>query len=89
MIVRNYYKIAGIQNTNLHTLRKTEGARLIQANVDIYRVSKFLGHSSVTVTERHYVDLLSEDYQEIARIMDGQLVDIDALYMRSMETKTD
>ena len=27
-------------------------------------------HSSVTVTERHYVDLLQEDYQEIAQIME-------------------
>lgn len=88
MIVRKYYKIAGIQNTNLHTLRKTEGARLIQANVDIYRVSKFLGHSSVTVTERHYVDLLSDDYQDIAQINENALKS-DALYMRSKQTKTD
>ncbi|MBA7531810.1 Tyrosine recombinase XerC [subsurface metagenome] len=88
MIVRKIYPLAGIQDANLHTLRKTAGVLLIQAGVDIYRVSKFLGHSSVTVTERHYVDLLREDYQEIARIMDGQLNN-DALYMRSMQTKTD
>lgn len=88
MIVRKYYSLAGIQSANLHTLRKTAGASLIQAGVDIYRVSKFLGHSSVTVTERHYVDLLQEDYQEIARIMEHQLqnrVDIVSI----LETKTD
>ena len=43
----------GIPDANLHTLRKTAGARLIQKGVDIYRVSKFLGHSSVIVTEKH------------------------------------
>ena len=44
-----------------------------QEGVDIYRVSKFLGHSSVTVTEKHYVDLLKQDYQDIARIMENHL----------------
>jgi integrase/recombinase XerD len=73
LIVRKHYPLAGIQTANLHTLRKTAGALLIQADVDIYRVSKFLGHSSVTVTERHYVDLLREDYHDLAQIMAGQL----------------
>ena len=72
-IVRKYYPLAGIFEADLHTLRKTAGALLIQADVDIYRVSKFLGHSSVTVTERHYVDLLKQDYQDIARIMENKL----------------
>ena len=88
MIVRKYFRLAGIQNASLHTLRKTAGARLIQANVDIYRVSKFLGHSSVTVTERHYVDLLRENYQDIAQISESELRKR-ALYVRSTETKTD
>ena len=67
---------------------KSAGARLIQANVDIYRVSKFLGHSSVTVTERHYVDLLRENYQDIAKISEAELKKR-ALYVRSKQTKTD
>ena len=56
--------------------------------MDIYRVSKFLGHSSVTVTERHYVDLLRENYQDIAQISESELKKR-ALYVRSTETKTD
>ena len=71
LIVRKYYAKAGIIGADLHTLRKTAGARLIQKGVDIYRVSKFLGHSSVTVTERHYVDLLKQDYLQIAEIMES------------------
>jgi len=71
-IVRKYFPQAGIFEADLHTLRKTAGALLIQEGVDIYRVSKFLGHSSVTVTERHYVDLLKQDYQDLARIMESK-----------------
>ena len=37
--------------------------------VDIYRVSKWLGHSSVAVTEKHYVDLLQSEYDDIAVLM--------------------
>ena len=88
LVVRKVYPKAGIHNANLHTLRKTAGALLIQAGVDSYRVSKFLGHSSVTVTERHYVDLLHEDYQEIAQIMEGQL-EKRAQIVCTMQNKTD
>lgn len=88
MIVRKYYSLAGIQGANLHTLRKTAGALLIQEGVDIYRVSKFLGHNSVQVTERHYIDLLRQDYYDISRILENR-VKSDADMMPILETKTD
>jgi len=60
-----YYKIAGIKNANVHVLRKTFGSLLIQKNLaDIFMVSKLLGHSSVRVTESHYVDLLKENVEK-------------------------
>jgi len=65
-MAEKYYKLAKIENANLHTLRKTCGSILIQQGLDIYRVSKWLGHSSVAVTEKHYVDLLQSEYQDIA-----------------------
>ncbi|MBC8401087.1 MAG: site-specific integrase [Candidatus Marinimicrobia bacterium] len=68
-IVKKYYEKSDIDNASVHTLRKTCGAMLIQAGVDIYRVSKWLGHSSVTVTERHYVDLLQSDYEDLSRLL--------------------
>ncbi|MBT7939581.1 MAG: tyrosine-type recombinase/integrase, partial [Candidatus Marinimicrobia bacterium] len=53
---------AGIKDANVHVLRKTFGSLLIQKQLaDIYVVSKLLGHSSVKVTETHYVDLLKEN----------------------------
>jgi len=57
-----YYKAAGILNANVHVLRKTFGSILIQKQLaDIYMVSKLLGHSSVKVTETHYIDLMKEN----------------------------
>jgi integrase/recombinase XerD len=67
---RRLFHTAKIPDANLHTLRKTAGARLIQKGVDIYRVSKFLGHSSVKVTEKHYVDLLEVDYQDMSDLLE-------------------
>ena len=68
-IIRKYYQRASVKNSSVHTLRKTCGSLLIQNGVDIYRVSKWLGHSSVAVTEKHYVDLLQSEYDDIAVLM--------------------
>ena len=72
--LRDYYKAAGIKNANLHTLRKTFGSLLIQEGfADIYKVSKLLGHSSVKVTERHYIHLMDENYQSSVNELDEVL----------------
>ena len=68
--MKKYYKIAGIKNASVHTLRKICGAILIQIGVDIYRVSKWLGHSTVSVTEKHYIDLLKSDYEDLSLLLD-------------------
>ena len=62
--LRDYYKKAKIKDATLHTLRKTFGSLLLQDGyADIYTISKLLGHSSVKVTEQHYIYLLDENYQ--------------------------
>lgn len=62
--IQKYYKEANIEGANLHSLRKTFGSLLLQyGNVDLYTVSKLLGHGSVTTTEKYYVDLLDENYR--------------------------
>lgn len=75
--LRDYYREADIENANLHTLRKTFGSLLIQEGyADIYMVSKLLGHSSLRVTERHYIHLLEEDYQSSIDGLDGIFKDL-------------
>jgi integrase/recombinase XerD len=44
-----------------HVLRHTYGTRWLQAGGDIYKLSRILGHASVSVTEAHYVHLLKDD----------------------------
>jgi integrase len=70
-----YQKIATAAEieTTVHDLRRTCGAWLIQAGVDIYQVSKYLRHSSVTVTEKYYVDILPSDLSNIATKMGRQI----------------
>jgi hypothetical protein len=49
----------GIKNARFHDLRRTFGYNLIKQGRPIYEVSKLLGHSSVTTTERHYAPILT------------------------------
>lgn len=42
-----------LPDVTLHTLRHTCASRLVQAGMDLYRVKEWLGHSSITVTQRY------------------------------------
>lgn len=44
-----------------HCLRNNFAKRCLMNGMDIYTLSKLLGHSSVTVTEQAYLDLTDED----------------------------
>ena len=56
------------QEVSLHTLRHTCASRLVQRGVDLYRVSRWLGHSSVTVTER-YAHLAPSDLEDVVGVL--------------------
>jgi site-specific recombinase XerD len=47
------FKAAGVEGSS-HDLRHTYAVELLKSGVDIRTVSKALGHSSVTITERFY-----------------------------------
>lgn len=51
-------KQAGInKHLHFHIARHTLGVQLIQNNIDLYTVSKILGHTSVSTTEQFYADI--------------------------------
>ncbi len=62
----------GIENLWLHDLRRTFATRLAQAGVDLYKISKLLGHKDIKMTQRdaHHcpdslrdrVEILEVDY---------------------------
>ena len=54
----------GIKDARFHDIRRTFGYNLIKQGRSIYEVSKLLGHSSVTTTERHYAPLLNTEIED-------------------------
>ncbi len=66
-----------IKDASPHTLRKTAGAWYYMATRDIFATSRFLGHSSVTVTEQHYAGLIQSLRVEYSRqfeeVLSGRL----------------
>ena len=58
-------KRAGIEkDISPHTLRNNFAKRCLMSGMDIYTLSKILGHSSVTVTEKAYLDLTVTDIRK-------------------------
>lgn len=60
-------KQAGIKHLSPHTLRHTFATRYLQGGGDIYVLSKILGHSTVSTTEKVYAHLLTDDLHERSR----------------------
>ena len=62
---REYLKRVNIEkNITPHTLRNNFARRFLMSGGDIYTLSKILGHSSVMVTEKAYLDLMDEDFRK-------------------------
>jgi integrase len=59
--LKTWAKKAGIdKNIHFHISRHTFGVIMLQSGVDIYTVSKLLGHDSVTTTSKYYANLTQE-----------------------------
>ena len=55
---------AGLEDVQWHDLRRTCGCRLLQdKGFSMHQVSKWLGHSSVKVTEKRYAFLVVDDLE--------------------------
>ncbi len=60
-----YIRRAGIQQRiSPHTLRNNFAKRCLMSGMDIYTLSKVLGHSSVQVTEKAYLDVPDSDIRK-------------------------
>ena len=54
-----------------HTLRHTYASRLVQSGMDLYKVQKLMGHSSIAMTER-YAHLAPQNLQQAVEIFNKQ-----------------
>ena len=61
--LRQYGQRIGI-NIHPHQLRNNFAKRFLMAGGNLYTLSKILGHSSVTVTEKAYLDLDDDDIRK-------------------------
>ena len=61
-----YLKAAKVKATGLHTLRRTYGSKLVESGVDIFDVSKLMGHQDIKVTMQHYLLVNNEKQHRAA-----------------------
>ncbi|MGL5647131.1 MAG: tyrosine-type recombinase/integrase [Clostridium sp.] len=62
---------AGVKKITPHSLRHTGATLQIKKGVDIMDVSKWLGHSTVAITEKIYVHQTNESAQRVADVFDS------------------
>ena len=65
---KKYLKEAGIENFHWHDLRHTFASRLVMKGINLYTVSKLLGHHSLDMTER-YAHLAPDYLQKAVEVL--------------------
>ncbi|MGL5767605.1 MAG: tyrosine-type recombinase/integrase [Sarcina sp.] len=70
-IVVGIANAAGVKKITPHSLRHTGATLQIKKGVDIMDVSKWLGHSTVAITEKIYVHQTNESAQRVADVFDS------------------
>lgn len=61
---------AGVTGVTPHVLRHTAASWMAERGVDMFRISRFLGHSDTKVTERRYAKLHPSFLQDAAEALD-------------------
>jgi integrase len=64
LIAQASKRCKSLSGLTVKDLRSTYGSKLVQNGAPIFTVRKLLGHSSVTVTEKHYAALSDEGKRE-------------------------
>ncbi len=62
----------GVTDTDTHGLRRTAGALWLFADLDIYQVSRLLGHQSVVTTEKSYAGIATAKWTSIFDHVDAR-----------------
>ncbi|WP_443668621.1 site-specific integrase [Holdemanella porci] len=60
---------AGVPEFNIHALRHSHASNLIEAGVNMYKISKRLGHSSIRTTMDIYGHLIDTEEDEVLNVI--------------------
>jgi integrase len=71
-LYRKVFKKAGVEHTS-HDLRPTYAATFLEAGGDIRLLSKALGHSSITVTEKYYAHFTKKQQDMLDKAAENAL----------------
>lgn len=63
--------VSGLEKRGPHILRHFFATQLLLKGVPIIKVSKLMGHASVTTTEKCYAHILSDDISGVTGVLDG------------------
>ena len=63
--IRKYAARVGLKNVHPHMFRNNFAKRFLKSGGDIYTLSRILGHSSVVITEKAYLDINEDDLMEM------------------------
>jgi len=63
-------KGVGLDDVHVHSLRHTYAALAIARGVDLFHISRLMGHASISVTEGTYGHLCTESIHRIADVME-------------------
>lgn len=61
---------AGLDPVSIHQIRHSVAVRMLAAGVDLVKVSQYLGHSNVQITQKTYARFMPEHLQDAADILD-------------------
>ncbi len=65
----NALERAGLQGTNIHQIRHTVAVKMLAAGQPIERVSQYLGHSNIQITQKIYARFMPEHLADAAEIL--------------------
>lgn len=61
---------AEMERFHIHQIRHSVAVRMLAAGLPIEKVSQFLGHSTIQITQKTYARLMPEHLADAAAIMD-------------------
>ena len=61
---------AGLKNVNIHQIRHTVAVKMLAAGQPIEKVSQYLGHSNISITQKIYARFMPEHLQDAASVLE-------------------